>query len=77
VCHFFHNDFPRCRIFDRHLGELSKVKKHLPTKFVKMDADKAKFFTAKLNIKVMPTLCMFKDGVCIDRILGFEELGSW
>lgn len=36
VCHFFHRDFERCKIMDKHLAELAR--KHFNTKFIKMSA---------------------------------------
>lgn len=36
----------------------------------------APFFTVKLQVKLLPCLIMFKNGVAIDRIAGFDELGS-
>jgi thioredoxin-like negative regulator of GroEL len=45
-------------------------------KFVKMNADRARFFTPKLQIKVLPTLVMFRDGVSVDRIIGFHEVSE-
>ena len=36
VCHFFHRDFERCRIMDKHLGLLAK--KHFGTRFIKLSA---------------------------------------
>jgi len=46
MCHFYHKDFERCKIFDMHLKNLSM--KHTETKFVKLDAEKCPFFIAKL-----------------------------
>ena len=43
---------------------------------MKLNADKAPFFIQKLAIKVLPTVVCFKDGVAVDRIVGFEELGG-
>lgn len=74
VVHFYHNDFARCKIVDKHLSALAP--KHLPTKFVKMNAGKSPFFVEKLAIRVMPTMVLFADGVAVDRIMGFEELGG-
>eukprot|EP00002_Diphylleia_rotans_P033343 TRINITY_DN707_c0_g1_i2.p1 TRINITY_DN707_c0_g1~~TRINITY_DN707_c0_g1_i2.p1 ORF type:complete len:153 (+),score=37.63 TRINITY_DN707_c0_g1_i2:66-524(+) len=74
VCHFFKDDFNRCKILDRHLKELAA--KHIKTKFLKISAPDAPFFVAKLNVKVLPTLCFFIGGVCVDRIVGFEDLGG-
>lgn len=43
VCHFYRNDTPRCRIVDMHLKILAK--KHIETRFVKLDAERAPFLT--------------------------------
>ena len=74
VCHFYHNDFERCKIIDSHLREIAK--EHLETRFVFLDAEKAPFFITKLQIQVLPTIILFDDGIAIDRIVGFEELGG-
>ena len=39
-------------------------------------AQDAPFFTEKLKIQVLPCVVLFINGVAIDRIVGFEELGS-
>ena len=36
VCHFFHQDFERCRILDKHLAIL--VKKYFDTRFIRLSA---------------------------------------
>lgn len=36
VCHFFHQDFERCRILDKHLAILAK--KYFDTRFIKLSA---------------------------------------
>lgn len=36
VCHFYHNEFERCRILDKHLALLAK--KYFKTRFVKARA---------------------------------------
>jgi len=55
---------------------LSKIcVNHGETKFVKLDAEKAPFFITKLGVKVLPTLCCFKDGVLMDSVVGFDDLG--
>lgn len=36
VAHFFHRDFERCKILDRHLAALAK--RHVETRFVKVSA---------------------------------------
>ena len=74
VCHFYHRDFERCKIIDEHLKKLCI--EHVEAKFVKIDAEKALFFVGKLLIKVLPTIVCFIDGVAVDRVVGFEELGA-
>lgn len=34
VCHFFHREFERCKILDRHLTDLAR--RHLGTRFIKL-----------------------------------------
>mgnify|MGYP001946334092 CR=1 FL=1 len=74
ICHFYHRDFPRCRIMDMHLEKLAK--RHIETKFIKIDADKAPFFVQKLSIRTMPTLVQFVDGVCRGKQVGFEGMSD-
>ena len=75
VCvHFFHEDFERCKIMDQHLKTIAM--QHLTCKFLRINAEKAPFFVAKLAIKTLPTLLLFKDGKLLDRQLGFEGLSD-
>jgi hypothetical protein len=74
VCHFYHNDFERCKIMDMHLNKLAK--RHIETKFIKIDAAKAPFFVNKLSIRTMPTLVQFIDGICRGKQVGFEGLAD-
>lgn len=48
ICHFYHRDFPRCKIMDHHLLKLSQT--HVETKFVKIDAEKTPFFVEKVRV---------------------------
>lgn len=36
VCHFFHKDFERCKIMDKHLNVLAK--RYFSTRFIKLSA---------------------------------------
>jgi hypothetical protein len=72
--HFFHREFQRCEIMDHHLKIMSF--KHTSCKFVRIDAEKAPFFVAKLQIKTLPTLLVFRDGKTTDRLTGFEGLSQ-
>ena len=74
VVHFFHDDFERCRVMDHHLKKIADNPKHLSCKFVRIDAAKAPFFVAKLRVRVMPTVILFRDGETVERLLGFEGL---
>lgn len=51
VCHFYHKDFERCKIMEKHLQIIAST--HGDTLFVRIDAEKTPFFTVKLNIKVL------------------------
>eukprot|EP00032_Breviata_anathema_P001973 JZ554625.1.p1 GENE.JZ554625.1~~JZ554625.1.p1 ORF type:complete len:183 (+),score=51.56 JZ554625.1:90-638(+) len=74
VCHFYHNDFRRCKILDSHLEKLAP--RHPEAKFIKLDVTKAPFFVEKLKIQVLPTTICFRDGVTEDRIQGFDGVGK-
>ena len=70
--HFFHKEFQRCQIMDHHLKLIAP--KHLSCKVLKMDVEKAPFFTRKLQIKTLPTLIIFREGKTVDQLTGFEGL---
>ena len=72
--HFFHKDFERCQILDKHLEKIAK--RHLSCKFLRIDVEKAPFFVAKLAIRTLPTLIVFHDGKAVKRLMGFEGLSS-
>jgi hypothetical protein len=74
VCHFFRNSTPRCKIVDMHLSLLAP--RHVETRFVKIDAERSKFLVDRLRIKLMPTICLAKDGKTIDYVAGFDDLGG-
>lgn len=35
--------------------------KHIEAKFIKIDAEKAKFLTERLNVRVLPTMVLLKE----------------
>ncbi|KAF9977886.1 hypothetical protein BGZ73_004482 [Actinomortierella ambigua] len=74
VIHFYHSDFRRCMIVDRHLETLAK--KHYKTKFMKIKVENAPFLVEKLQVKVLPCVMSFVDGSAVDKMIGFEELGN-
>ncbi|KAI8999904.1 thioredoxin-like protein [Hyaloraphidium curvatum] len=74
VVSFFHKDFRRCQIMDKHLEALAK--KHFRTKFVRIDVENAPFLVERLKIQILPCVLAFVDGISVDRLVGFEELGN-
>lgn len=74
VVSFFHKDFERCKIIDMHLYKICR--EHDEARFVRLDAERAPFFINKLGVQMLPTIIMFVDGVALDRIVGFEEIGG-
>ena len=70
VCHFYHQDFERCKIIDSHLRTIAQ--QHEEAKFITLNAEKAPFFVQKLAIQVLPTICCFKDGILINKIVGLS-----
>jgi len=73
VVHFMKPDFNRCRIMDERLRVLAE--KHFDTRFVGINVDNAPFLVVKLGVKVLPCVIAFRDGVSVDRIIGFEGVG--
>ncbi|VFR02458.1 unnamed protein product [Cuscuta campestris] len=59
---------------DKHLKLLAP--KHFDTKFLKLDAENAPFFVTKLGIKTLPCVILFRNGIALDRLVGFQELGG-
>lgn len=75
VVHFYHNDFHRCKIMDKHLRIIAH--NHLETLFLVINAEKAPFFCSKLKVQVLPTVICFFDGVTnnvTQRQIGFAGL---
>lgn len=74
VCHFYHKDFQRCKIIDMHLQLLARA--HPETKFVYINAEKTPFFVERLNVRTLPTLLFFRDGINFERVLGFDGISN-
>jgi len=74
VCHFYREETFRCKILDKHLKLLAR--KHMETKFCKIDAEKCPFLCTRLKIKVIPTIIMIKASITRGYIVGFSELGN-
>jgi thioredoxin-like negative regulator of GroEL len=50
--------------------------KHFDTRFLKISVGNAPFLVTKLNVRVLPCVIAFLDGISVDRITGFEGLGT-
>lgn len=74
IIHFYHNNFRRCAIMDKHLAALAS--KYFNTRFMRVFVENVPFLVEKLGIKVLPCVICFIKGVTKDRIVGFEELGN-
>lgn len=74
VLHCYRSATMRCSIVDKHLDLLAK--KHIETKFCKLDVEKAPFLCERLKIRVIPTIILCKGAHTIDYIIGFDELGG-
>jgi len=72
VVHFWKSDFGRCDLMHRHLETLAP--KHFDTRFLSISVDSAPFLVTKLNVRVLPCVLAFVNGVTVDRITGFEGL---
>ncbi|GLT25267.1 hypothetical protein SLA2020_004070 [Shorea laevis] len=46
----------------------------MDTKFIKLDAENAPFFVAKLAVKMLPCVILFRSGIAFDRVVGFQDL---
>lgn len=72
--HFYHKEFERCKIMDKHLKILAHQFPN--TQFLYIDAEKAPFFVERLSIRTLPTLAIFINGVLKDKVLGFQGLSG-
>ncbi|KAF5201073.1 Thioredoxin domain-containing protein 9-like protein [Thalictrum thalictroides] len=73
VCHFYRDNWP-CKVMDKHLALLAK--RHIETRFVKLNAEKSPFLAEKLKIVVLPTLALVKNAKVEDYVVGFDQLGG-
>ena len=74
VVHFYRGSTTRCEIVDMHLAKLAR--RHIETRFVKVNAEKSPFLVERLKIWALPTMVLVKDGKTEHSIIGFDELGG-
>jgi hypothetical protein len=74
VCHFYRESTWRCKIVDHHLNILAK--KHLKTRFIKINIEKHPYLAEKLNIIMLPTVSFIKEGKVFYSMIGFDDVGE-
>ena len=74
ICHFYRESTFRCKIVDKHMEILAK--KHVESRFVKIDAERSMWLAQRLKIKVLPTIVCILDSKTKDFIVGFDDLGG-
>jgi thiol-disulfide isomerase/thioredoxin len=74
IAHFYRGVTPRCQIVDAHFEKLAA--KHVETRFLKIDAEKNPFLVERLEVIVLPTIVLIKDGRTEHSIRGFDEFGG-
>ncbi|CAK5275601.1 unnamed protein product, partial [Mycena citricolor] len=90
VVHFYHSNFKRCEIMDKHLAKIAP--KYFATRFFRVFVESVPWLVEKLGIKVLPCVICFVDGISKDRqarssplpsdsslslrLIGFEDLGN-
>jgi len=74
VIHFYRDETFRCKIFDKHFNLLAK--KHMETRFAKINAEKCPFLCDRLKIRVIPTVLCIKNQQTTAQIVGFQDLGN-
>ncbi|KAL4917925.1 thioredoxin-like protein [Aspergillus aurantiobrunneus] len=74
VIHFAHPDFARCATMDEHIRELAA--RHQDVRFARVDVRETPFVVEKLKIRVLPCVIGFTDGLAVERVIGFEGLGT-
>jgi len=73
IVHFFHPDCARCVVMDKNLCELASV--HHEVRFARVDARHVPFVAGNLKVVALPCVIGFRDGVGVERLVGFEGLG--
>ncbi|MCJ1321024.1 hypothetical protein MMC15_006366 [Xylographa vitiligo] len=74
LVHFYHPDFHRCAVMDRHLEAMAPV--HIEVRFLRIEAANAVWLSGKLGVRVLPCVVGWVDGKEVTRMLGFEGVGE-
>ncbi|KAI9793406.1 MAG: hypothetical protein M1816_000298 [Peltula sp. TS41687] len=80
IVHFHLPTFTRCKTMDGHLEALARKHHHShdsgtqQTRFFRVNVEHAPFLVDKFRVRVLPCVLGFRDGRCVERIVGFEGL---
>ena len=74
IIHFQLPHFRKCEYMDDKLSKLAK--KYLNTKFIRINVSDCPFLVDKLEIKVLPFVVGYINGLEKTRIIGFSKLGN-
>jgi hypothetical protein len=59
---------------DKHMAILAR--RHLPTKFLRVDAERAPFLVERLRVWMLPTVALVRSEKVVDYVVGFDDLGG-
>ncbi|CAI4055611.1 hypothetical protein N7582_000384 [Saccharomyces uvarum] len=74
VIHFELESFGKCQYMNEKLEILAR--RHLTTRFIKVNVGTCPFLVNKLNVKVLPFVLGYKNGLEKVRYVGFSRLGN-
>lgn len=74
IIHFHNPEFARCQIMDKKLAEAADIVDDI--KFYRAEAQLFEDVCEYLQIRTLPFLGFFRDGKCVDGIVGFEGLSG-
>ncbi|XP_073994301.1 thioredoxin domain-containing protein 9 [Rhodnius prolixus] len=74
ILHFYNGCCEECKVMDYHLALLAR--KHIESKFIKINSEKSPFLKGRLGITIFPTLVIIKDNKTEGRIAGLAKLGN-
>lgn len=52
------------------------ARRHMPTKFLRVDAEKAPFLVERLRVWMLPTVALVRAEKVVDYVVGFDDVGG-
>uniref|UniRef100_A0A0V0G5G9 Thioredoxin domain-containing protein 9 n=1 Tax=Triatoma dimidiata TaxID=72491 RepID=A0A0V0G5G9_TRIDM len=71
---FYGSSSEACTVFDHHLTILAK--RHLETRFIKINKEKAPFLKGRLGINTIPTVVLVKNNKTVGKLIGLTKFGN-